>query len=61
LAETLTEQAIEMRQAAESVFARRRHGCPCELILKDVSTVRGEADRLTRWERLAREVSVRSG
>lgn len=34
-----------------------RHGCPLELILKDISTVRYEPQRLTEWARIAREVA----
>jgi hypothetical protein len=34
-----------------------RHGCPLELILKDVSTVRYEPERLFTWARVAMEVA----
>ena len=30
-----------------------RHGCPLELILKDISTVRYEPQRLWEWSDLA--------
>lgn len=40
------------------VSAARRHRTPCELILKDVSTVRYQPQRLTTWERIAREVAA---
>jgi hypothetical protein len=33
-----------------------RHGCPLELILKDISTVRHEPARLDQWAKLAMEV-----
>ncbi|NCO40833.1 MAG: hypothetical protein COZ06_19060 [Armatimonadetes bacterium CG_4_10_14_3_um_filter_66_18] len=33
-----------------------RHGCPVELILKDISTVRYEPQRLWEWEDIARRV-----
>ena len=33
-----------------------RHGCPLELILKDISTVRYEPARLTEWSRIAMDV-----
>lgn len=32
------------------------HGCPCELILKDISTVCYEPQRLWRWAEIAMEV-----
>jgi len=34
----------------------RRNGCPLELILKDISTVRYEPQRLAEWGRIAMEV-----
>ena len=33
------------------------HGCPLEFILKDISTVRYEPQRLTQWARAAMEVA----
>ena len=32
------------------------HGCPVEFILKDISTVRYEPERLTRWAEIAMQV-----
>ena len=32
------------------------HGCPLEFILKDISTVRYEPERLTRWAAIAMEI-----
>jgi len=34
-----------------------RHGCPLELILKDISTVKYEPHRLWRWAQIAMEVA----
>lgn len=34
-----------------------RHGCPLEFILKDISTVRYEPQRLTEWARIAMQVA----
>ena len=52
---TFTEQAIrEHLQASVDVCAR--HGCPLELILKDISTVCYEPERLFEWARIAMEV-----
>lgn len=31
---------------------------PAEFILKDVSTIRGDAARLSRWEKIAMEVAM---
>jgi len=33
-----------------------RHGCPLEIILKDISTVRYQPQRLWEWEKIARRV-----
>ena len=41
-------------QATVDVCAR--HGCPLELILKDISTVRYEPRRLWRWADIAMDV-----
>ena len=34
----------------------KRHGCPSELILKDISTVRHDPARLWKWAQIAREL-----
>jgi len=53
--DTLNEERIRT-DLAETVRICREHGCPCELVLKDVSTVRYEPQRLERWTRIAMEV-----
>jgi hypothetical protein len=35
----------------------KENGCSLEFAMKDVHTLNGEPDRLTRWVRLGREVS----
>jgi hypothetical protein len=40
-----------------TVEACAHHGCPVELILKDISTVRHQPQRLWEWERIARRVA----
>jgi len=40
----------------ETVEICRRHNTPCELILKDVSTICNDPSRLTQWEQIAMEV-----
>jgi len=44
------------KDLAETVEICRRHNTPCELILKDVSTVCNDPGRLTQWEQIAMEV-----
>ena len=34
-----------------------KHGCPLEFILKDISTVRHEPERLSEWARIAMQVA----
>lgn len=36
----------------------KEHGCSLEIAMKDVHTLNGEPDRLTRWVRIAREASA---
>ncbi len=50
------EQAVREHLQA-SVDACARHGCPLELILKDISTVKYEPQRLFAWARLAMEAA----
>jgi len=49
----------------EDLLATRRvcekYGCPLELILKDISTVRYEPERLFQWAQIAKEVVGGSG
>jgi hypothetical protein len=49
------EQGVREHLQA-SVDACARHGCPLELILKDISTVKYEPRRLWRWAEIAMEV-----
>lgn len=49
--EQIREDLLATRKACET------HGCPLEFILKDVSTVRYEPERLAEWERIAMEVA----
>jgi hypothetical protein len=52
---TFSEQAIR-EHLQTSVDACARHGCPLELILKDISTVKYEPRRLWRWAEIAMDV-----
>lgn len=44
------------KDLTETVEICRRHNTPCELILKDVSTVCNDPSRLMEWERIAMDV-----
>jgi hypothetical protein len=39
----------------------KAHGCVVETILKDISTVRYEPQRLWEWAQMARELTERLG
>lgn len=47
------EGAAAEKQLRVTLAACREHGCPLELILKDLSTVRYDPERLWRWEKIA--------
>jgi hypothetical protein len=53
-AETFDEELVR-RHLRTSIGICRRHGCPLELILKDLSTVRHDPPRLWRWATIAME------
>ncbi|MDQ1256880.1 MAG: hypothetical protein QG656_1480 [Candidatus Hydrogenedentes bacterium] len=57
----LAVNTFEPDRVREDLMATRKvcekHGCPLELILKDISTVRYEPQRLTEWCRVAMEVA----
>jgi len=45
------------RDLRETMVLAKEHGCSLEIAMKDVHTLGGEPDRLTRWVKIAREVS----
>lgn len=53
--DTMDEEAVRA-DLAETLDACRASGAPVELILKDISTVRYEPQRLWRWAQVAREL-----
>ncbi len=56
----LATDAFDAEHAREDLVATRevckRHGCPLEIILKDISTVRYDPQRLSDWARIAMDV-----
>jgi len=56
----LAGSRFDTARVREDVLTTRRvcekHGCPLELILKDISTVRYQPQRLWEWARIAMEV-----
>ncbi len=41
-----------------TMLATKKYGCTVEIAMKDVHTLAGHSDRLTRWTKLAREVTA---
>jgi hypothetical protein len=56
LARGVFDEAEVRGHLQDSVDACARHGCPLELILKDISTVCYEPRRLWRWAEIAMDV-----
>lgn len=52
--DTMDEEAVR-RDLRESIAAAKRHGRQLEFILKDISTVRHDPQRLWRWAEIAME------
>ena len=50
------DEELVRKDLQETVDICRRHNTPCELILKDISTVCNDPARLARWEQIAMEV-----
>jgi len=50
------DEDLVRKDLQETVDICRKYHTPCELILKDVSTVCKDPSRLTRWEQIAMEV-----
>lgn len=50
-----TDPAEIRREVLETAEACRKHGCPYELVLKDISTVSYHPENLFLWERTVRE------
>ncbi|HOQ29735.1 MAG TPA: hypothetical protein PLH36_13435, partial [Armatimonadota bacterium] len=55
-AETWDPAAVE-RDLRETRDACARHNCPLEFILKDISTVRYQPQRLWEWSEIAMRVA----
>lgn len=53
------DEAVVRRDLRESMDTARANGRPCELILKDISTVRHDPARLWRWAEIAMEEAER--
>jgi hypothetical protein len=52
--ERFDETAIR-EDLRKTLRAARKHGCPTEIVMKDVHTLHNEPERLARWVQLARE------
>ena len=53
------DEDLARNELKETLRICRDYGTPCELILKDVSTVRYQPERLKRWNKIAMELVMR--
>lgn len=51
------DEALVRKELKHIVATCRKYKTPCELILKDISTVKYQPQRLTVWEQIAKEVA----
>jgi hypothetical protein len=52
------DEALIRKDLSETMTLAKEHGCSLEIAMKDVHTLGGEPDRLTRWTRIARDVAA---
>jgi hypothetical protein len=52
------DEAAIRKDLTETMVLAKEHGCSLEVAMKDVHTLNGEPDRLTRWVRIARDVAA---
>ena len=52
---------LEQARMDISEFLEKAGGCPVEIIMKDISTVRYQPERLWEWEKLAMEIVRKEG
>ena len=50
------DEAAVRQEIEQMVTLCRRYGCPCELVLKDISTVAYRPQNLIEWNRVTQEV-----
>jgi len=50
------DESLIRNEIGELVSVSKQHGCPLEIILKDISTLKYEPQRLWKWAKIAMEV-----
>jgi len=55
------DEASVRRETRETLLACKEYGTPCEFILKDITTVRNQPERLTRWAQIVDEEIAGAG
>ena len=53
------DEDLIRKDLSETMLLAKEHGCSLEIAMKDVHTLNGEPDRLTRWVQIARDVASR--
>jgi len=51
------DEDLIRRDLRDTMLATRKHGCTVEIVMKDVHTLSGQPNRLTRWVELARQAT----
>lgn len=51
------DESLIRADLRETMQITKAHGCSLEIAMKDVHTLSGEPDRLTRWVKIARQVT----
>ncbi|MCL2463012.1 MAG: hypothetical protein FWF44_10130 [Defluviitaleaceae bacterium] len=57
VADHVFDEELVRADLRETVNICRENGCPVELILKDISTVKNHPERLDQWNKIAMEVA----
>ena len=56
LASSSMDETVITQEIQKTLEACKRNHTPCEFILKDLSTVHYEPERLTRWANIVQDV-----
>ncbi len=50
------DPAAVRKEIGAILDACQRHGCPCDIVLKDISTCNGRPENIFEWERIVMEI-----
>lgn len=58
LAESTFDEEVVRKDLRRTIAAAKEHGLGLELLLKDITTVKGDPRRLWRWAEIAKEETI---